>query len=216
MRRAEDHRGDPGSAGDREDPHPPGSAGAGTPACAGLLARRCKRLDDSDSPLFERPNTQGRWSRLRAGGYGTDGCGQTRRDNPRTVPENDAFRLDRLSGPRPTHLSRHPKTGSRRFGRCVPSLCSGVLGVRRTGKWAFEIPILPPSVCATSNLSGAPAAGATPVGRVLSQPSRPPSPVTLTAPAPAGRDGQTAARLRLPTASRRSTRTNQQRLPNPQ
>ena len=45
----------PGTTGDREDPHAPGIAGAGTAPCAGLGVKRCKRLDDSDSSPFRRP-----------------------------------------------------------------------------------------------------------------------------------------------------------------
>ena len=72
------------------------------------------------------------------------------RGKPQIAPEKDAFRLDRLRCPRPTDLSLHPKTGSRRFGRCVAPLfralrsapvlpCSGC---RRAGKRAFEKPIV--------------------------------------------------------------------------
>ena len=55
---------------------------ARAPLARRLAARRCKRLDDSDPPLFERPDTQGRRSRLRAGGYGTDRDGLATRSNP--------------------------------------------------------------------------------------------------------------------------------------
>ena len=58
------------------------------------------------------------------------------------TPENDAFRVDRLSGQRPTDISLHPKTDSSASG-AVLRPCSAVFGVpRRAGKMAFEKPIL--------------------------------------------------------------------------
>lgn len=41
---------------------------------------------------------------------------------PASNAKKDAFRLERLCSLLPTHLSRHPKTGSSRFGRCLPPL----------------------------------------------------------------------------------------------
>ena len=118
------------------------------------------RPDAAQPRQFRRPGEQGRWDRLRPRVRGTDGGGLETRDNPQQAPKKDAFRLDRLSGRRPTHLSPHPKTGSRRFGRCVPLCSAPVLpcsGSRREAKRAFEKPILtgrparphPTRVCGT-------------------------------------------------------------------
>ena len=49
-RRAEDHCRDPGTVGDREDPHAPGAAGAGTPGRQ-PAARRYKPSPDTNSPV---------------------------------------------------------------------------------------------------------------------------------------------------------------------
>ena len=119
---------------------------AGEPLARQPVARRCKRPDAAQPRQFRRPGEQGRWDRLRPRVRGTDGGGLETRDNPQQAPKKDDFRLDRLSGRRPTPLSPHPKTGSRRFGRCVPLCSAPVLpcsGCRREAKRAFEKPIAP-------------------------------------------------------------------------
>ena len=47
-----------------------------------LVARRCKRPDDSDSSPFRWPTEQGDGDRLRARVFGTYGCGAAPRPNP--------------------------------------------------------------------------------------------------------------------------------------
>ena len=55
--------------------------------------KRCKRLDEPDPPQFMRPGVQGRWSRLRSSGCGTDGIGVATRDSPQAAPKKGALRL---------------------------------------------------------------------------------------------------------------------------
>ena len=47
-----------------------------------LVARPCRRPDDSDSSPFGWPTEQGDGDRLRARVFGTDGCGAAPRANP--------------------------------------------------------------------------------------------------------------------------------------
>jgi hypothetical protein len=75
--------GDPGTAGDREDPHALESAGARTASCAGPWP------SDASSLTLPNPNPNrsgdpvtSRWSRLRPRVRGTDGSGFAPRDNP--------------------------------------------------------------------------------------------------------------------------------------
>jgi hypothetical protein len=56
-----------------------------------LAAKRCKRPDDSHSSPFRWPAEQGYGDRLRAGVFGTDGCGAAPRANPQMTPGKTPF-----------------------------------------------------------------------------------------------------------------------------
>ena len=141
-RRAEDHCGDPGAAGDREDPHPPGVAGAGTAPCAG------PRSSAAGGLTIPTPHCSSGPAR-RAAGVGcvpvATGPMETawrQGVNRRQCPER------RFSGGPSTPNRSQPASKDRfeRFGRCVPPRSAPVLpcsGCRRGGKWAFEKPIHP-------------------------------------------------------------------------
>ena len=58
--RAEDHCGHPGAAGDREDPHAPGSAGPCTAACPGAWASAASGLTRPNPSACKRPSARGR------------------------------------------------------------------------------------------------------------------------------------------------------------
>jgi len=57
-RPAEDHRGDHGTAGDREDPHAPGSAGPGAAACASASVTAASGLRPSSQHVSGGPVTR--------------------------------------------------------------------------------------------------------------------------------------------------------------
>jgi len=89
-----------------------------------LEVTRCRRLDDSDPPLFKRPGTQGRWSGLRPGGYRTDGNGLAKWGNPWTTPGKTHFGW----AVQAQHISAASKDGFKRVERCVPHLFCRVRG----------------------------------------------------------------------------------------
>lgn len=104
-RLAQDHRGQPGCAADREDPHAPGAAGrlwTQERACARSFASGRAPPSGADPwrriasglrlPNRERsgdPAPRGRWSRLRSRLYVCKGSRLLARGNPRTVPERE-------------------------------------------------------------------------------------------------------------------------------
>ena len=59
-RRVEDHRCDPGGAGDRTHPHAPGSAGPRAAACASAWAGAASGLIETRPIPFEQPDAPGR------------------------------------------------------------------------------------------------------------------------------------------------------------
>ena len=64
-RRVEDHRGDHGTAGDREEPHAPRFAGLGAAARASPSVGNCKRPETLQPTRFRRPGGKCREDRLR-------------------------------------------------------------------------------------------------------------------------------------------------------
>jgi hypothetical protein len=134
-RRAEDHRGDPGATGDREDPHAPGVAGQGTTALAGSRSSAASGL------TIPTPHCSSGPARRAAG----VGCVPVA-----TGPMETAWRQGvthrrqperRISAGQSTpNRSRPvPKDRSKRLGRCVPLRSAPVLpcsGCRREGRRA--------------------------------------------------------------------------------
>ena len=123
-RRAEDHCGDPGAAGDREDPHPPAVAGAGAAPCAG------PRSSAAGGLTIPPPHCSSGPARRAAG----VGCVPVA-----TGPMETAWRqgVNRRQCPErrflvwpstPNRLQPASKDRFERFGRCVPPLCCRVRG----------------------------------------------------------------------------------------
>ena len=68
--RDEDHRGDPGSASDREDPHPSWAAGPGTAPSTSPWAGAASGLSTSQQPSIQQPGNTSCGDRLRPGFWG--------------------------------------------------------------------------------------------------------------------------------------------------
>ena len=129
-RLAEDHCGDPEAAGDREDPHARGIAGAGTASCIGPWPSAASGLT---IPIHSPSGGD----RLGARVIATDRCGPAARAKPQIAFGEDAFPPGRLGQPeQSTHHQFQPasKGKFKRFGRTVPPLfcrARGAIGKER-------------------------------------------------------------------------------------
>lgn len=128
LRQSDDHRGHPGTAGDREGPRAPASEVAGTLTSASLRPGAAKGLTP---PRCDRSGDPAPWARsgqLRQRVCGTDGGGLGKRDSPESAPEKQDLRG------RCQHSTHQPAVSK---DRLKPVGCR-VRGSIGTGKRAFE------------------------------------------------------------------------------
>ena len=133
-RRAEDHCGDPGSAGDREDPQAPGIAGAGT---ATLIRPRSSAASGLAIPVYHRSGGSQSWATAIGCARGFSGPMDAARWQGVTHGRRPERRIS-AGLPTPDRLRLASKRGFERFGRCVPPLFCRAPGCRRTGERAFQ------------------------------------------------------------------------------
>jgi len=116
-----DHCGDPGSAGDREDPDASGVAGQGATAGASPWVAAASGLTVTQALRPSGAAPRGRGVRLRPRVSGADGSGLVIRGNPHTMPMTEAFPLRRQRSTDRSRLQGPVQV------RRVP--CSAVFGV---------------------------------------------------------------------------------------